>query len=336
MELTYPFIIYISIPIIILLIIIKPKKIDTYSGGHKLANTKYIKEIPYYKELVKKYKIILYSLQGICLVGIILSLILLSRLVSIEQITPKEYSRDILLCMDVSSSVSSLNKQLVINLKDTVKDLNNERVGISIFNTSSVLLVPLTDDYDYVIDRLDTLAKSFDAYDIDNNYDSEERINNLEYLENGTLVGYETRGSSLVGDGLASCIYSFSKLEEDRTRIIIFSTDNEVAGNEIVTLDKAASISKSNNIPVFSIGTSLMKSKEEAELKAASEKTGGAYYVSNNDTNVSNIVNSIEQEGKKLVEKQEETRKTDKPQVPFIILVFSIISLFIINKRGKL
>ena len=57
-----------------------------------------------------------------------------------------------------------------------------------------------------------------------------------EYLQAGTLSGAESRGSSIIGDGLASCIPYFGELEEERTRIIIFTTDNDLAGNEIVTI----------------------------------------------------------------------------------------------------
>ncbi|MFR5029176.1 MAG: hypothetical protein ACLTDF_10800 [Coprococcus sp.] len=38
--------------------------------------------------------------------------------------------------------------------KKTVDELQGERFGIVIFNTSPVLLTPLTDDYEYVKDHL--------------------------------------------------------------------------------------------------------------------------------------------------------------------------------------
>lgn len=240
MELIYPFVIYISVPIILALLILKFRKTNSYKDGKKVANTKYIKNIPYYKDVMKRYKILSYSVKGICLVSIFLSLLLLSRPASIDTNASLMYNRDIFLCMDVSNSVNELNEELVKSLKNIVNGLKGERFGISIFNASSVLLVPLTDDYDYVISVLDTLSESFKMNNSNGTYDTENKWYLRQYIAGGTLIGTDDRGSSIIGDGLASCIYSFSNLEEDRTRIIIFSTDNELEGTPIVTIRRSS------------------------------------------------------------------------------------------------
>lgn len=56
MELMYPFVILVIIVILIFVLVIKNKKDDKYKNGIKVANTQYIKSIPYYKEIVKKQK----------------------------------------------------------------------------------------------------------------------------------------------------------------------------------------------------------------------------------------------------------------------------------------
>ena len=40
---------------------------------------------------------------------------------------------------------------------ETVSGLDGDRIGISLFNTSSVQYVPMTDDYDFVLRRLEEL-----------------------------------------------------------------------------------------------------------------------------------------------------------------------------------
>lgn len=338
MELKYPLVIYIGLPILILLIIVKVKKPIKYEKGKKIANTKYVEEIPYYKEVMKKYKILVYSIKGICIVAILMSLLLLARPATVDTTDSSLYSRDIFLCMDTSQSVDELNLQLIENFKKTVKDLKGERFGISIFNTSSVMLVPLTDDYEYVIEVLNKIQKGInESYNKDYSYDdSMKHTYDLNYIISGTLVGADKRGSSLIGDGLASCIYNFSNLEEERTRIIILSTDNAVEGTELINLQDASKIAKKKNITVFGVGPDSTTDRNREDFEKAVKKTGGKFYSADRSTTVTQIVNDIEKTGKNLVAGQKEVRKIDKPIIPFIILVISLMVLFILNKKVKL
>ena len=348
MELVYPFVIYIGVPIIILLLIWNLKKAHTYKDGKKIANTKYVKSIPYYNNIMKKYKMLSYLIKGISVLSIFLSLILLSRPAKVDTKESPMYSRDIFLCMDVSVSVNEVNKELVKGLKDIVKELKGERFGISIFNTSSVLVVPLTDDYDYVLSVLDTLEKSFEMNSMDytGSYNVENANYLQKYIEEGTLIGAENRGSSIIGDGLATCIYNFTNLEENRTRIIIFSTDNELEGEELITLQKAAEIAKSKNITVYGIAPSTIgsycygeghdHSNAEPDFKKAVQTTGGDLYIESSNATAKSIINNIEKQQKTLLQGQKETRKIDKPEVPFIMLLISLLILFILNKKVSL
>lgn len=333
MELRYPIVILIILIVIICYFIFSKKEKGKYTSGSKIANTNYIKNTDYYKKKIKEYKLITKIIQLSCWVAIISSTVLIARLTKIETTNVNEYNRDIFLCMDVSSSVDELNVELVESLKNTVNSLHGERFGISIFNTSSVTLVPLTDDYDYVNDVLDEIKESIDAnsaYSYDYTQDDYFYVKN--YIVSGTLEGNETRGSSLIGDGLTSCVYSFSNLDEERTQIIIFSTDNDLAGTPLVTLDKAAQISKSKGIKVFGIGTKIMKTEDRNEFKAAVETTQGKFYEHSNAT-VNNIVGDIEKTSKSLLKNQIETKEIDIPQIPFVILTFSVSILIIMNRK---
>ena len=335
MELMYPHIVWIGILIVIFLVLFSSKKKHAYTDGKKVANTKYTKSIPYYQEVVKKYKMLTNLIKLIAIICVILSLILLARPIIIENSEIAMYKRDIFLCLDVSKSVDKLNIQLVHKLKDIVENLKGERFGITIFNTSSVLLSPLTDDYEYVQRVLDMLYNSLDN-SIDYQVGNDDAIYLSKYLLSGTIVGNETRGSSIIGDGLASCLYNFPDLDEERTRIVIFSTDNDLAGDEIVTLQEAAEIAKEKNIIVYGIAPNTIKLEDQKELKKAIETTGGTYYTETTNETVDEIVEDIEKKQKSLIQDQKQTRKIDNPQIPFIILVFSIIVLFVLNRRVNL
>ena len=334
MELRYPLVIFIIIFLIICYFILVKKKDNKFINGSKIANTHYIKNTDYYKKKIKEFRIIKYTLFSLFSLAIIAAAILISRLAKIDTNNIDQYNRDIFLCMDASASVDELNTELIENLKTTIDKLHGERFGISIFNTTSVVLVPLTDDYDYVKEILDMVKKSIAA---NNDYNFDSYLDNeyfyiRNYINSGTLEDNDTRGSSLIGDGLASCAYSFSNPEEDRTRIIIFSTDNELAGTPLVSLEKAAKISKTRGIKVFGIGTKEMRSQDRIELKNAVESTGGKYYEHSNST-VNSIVEDIEATSKTLLQNQYETKKIDIPQIPFIILIVSVIGIVIISKK---
>ena len=332
MEIAYPILIVISIPILIALILIRFKKANLYLQGKKVANTKYVEKTDYYKNLMRKYRILVISIKGICVICIILSVILTARIIKIDKLEKELYNRDIILCMDASRSVSDLNSGLTESLKEIVKNLHGERFGISIFNTSSVVLSPLTDDYNYINNILDELHKSFDvsrgAEEYSSYYD--------QYTLSGTIVGNQERGSSIIGDGLASAVLNFPKLEEERTRIIIFSTDNELAGKEIFTLSEAAKLAKKNNVIVFGIAPSTIMPTDMLTMKLAIESTGGKYYTEGTNATVKDIVNEIEKTGKSLMKSKSENRIFDYPEVPFILLVVSVAILYILNKKVNL
>ncbi len=337
MELTYPWVLYIGIPLLVVFIVILflLKKKEKYKTGKKIANTQYAKNNPYYSKILTKYKVLTALLNIFCIFCIAISLVTLARPAKVETAESRLNNRDIFLCLDVSTSVIELDDNLIKEIKETVKNLKGERIGVSIFNTSSNLLVPLTDDYEYVLEVLDKLDESLAAYsstDLDS-------FTLTQYSQAGTLVGNETRGSSIIGDGLASCIYSFPNLEEEkRTRVIIFSTDNDDAsfGGPIVSLKEGGQIAKDNGIKVYALCPDAAGEEDKEELKEVAETTGGQFYIGEDKQAVSEIVSKIESLQKTEVQGTKEVKRTDQPQIPVILLIISIGILFIINKRVKL
>jgi hypothetical protein len=335
MEIKNPFIILISIILFVFVLLLTVKRNETNKNKNKIANTKIIKNTDAYKAIIKKYRFFLYFLYVIVFISIFASSILSSRIIEEQTRNDEVYNRDIMLCMDVSGSVLDLNAELVDTYKEVVKNLKGERFGISIFNTSSYLLIPLTDDYDYILNTLDDLKISIDInndFSSHSNLESSEKLYYSEFITYGTLVGAEQRGSSLAGDGLGACVFDFPNLNEKRSRIIVFSTDNEVYGEEYLNVEEAAKISKSKNITVYSIAPKLIKTADESKLKRATELTGGNYYVHEKGPTVKNIVNEIEKKEKSVLKGPEKTLITDYPTIPFIITLLSFVILIIIDK----
>ena len=61
--------------------------------------------------------------------------------------------------------------------------------------------------------------------------------------------------------------------------MVIFSTDNDIQGTPVATLDEAADICVSNNVTVYGVGTKEMTPENKESMKNAVEKTGGKFYL---------------------------------------------------------
>lgn len=329
MEIMNIKVLYIGVILILLLLFIPFRK-RKYKKGIKIANTKYVKAMSFYKKLLIKYRINLFLIILTFIVVLGSSFFLVARLIKVDEEVNEKYNRDIFLCMDVSPSVNDLNQEIVKTFKETVKKLEEDRVGIVIFNTSAIVLSPLTDDYDYILDVLDKIEEAIIAY---KNHDNLK----ADYILKGTTIGYDEYGMSLIGDGLASCVNTFANtdrnnkelMSEDRTRIIIFSTDNQLSGYPIFTLKEAAEFAKSKKIKVYGIATSSIRPINKQEFQEAMQITNGKLYENAKDT-VSSIIQEITSTNKSILKTEKETIQTDIPQQAFLILImgFSIYVIF--------
>lgn len=337
MALVFPWVLYIGVPVMIVLVLFRVKKKDTYQNGKMVANTSLIEETDYYKKLYREYKILSGIAMFALLAAIAIGWILIARPAKIDTVSPKIRNRDIFLCMDISDSVDELNLDMCEHLKAVVKELNGERFGITMFNGRSVLLVPLTTDYQYVLDTLDSLKTCFQDSIDRNNWDIDSFMddsdwNSFYYKYEGTIA---EEGSSFIGDGLASCLYSFPDLETntERSRMIIFTTDNELNGEPYVTLEEAAGLCKKNDVKVFAIAPETVT--DESVFKRAVESTGGGYYKSTSAKAYGQLIADIKKTGTSAME-QTQTMLTDQPETLFIALLVCVGVYFLLSRKVKL
>ncbi len=332
MELMFPVAIFVGIPLAIILTFITIKRKDVFQKGKKVANTNFIEDTTLYKKLQKEYMI--FSIASlVCLwVSLALAIIMLSRPVEVDVVSTELHNRDIIICMDISDSMDELNLQICKELKEIVKELNGERFGITIFNARSVLLVPLTTDYDYVMDTLNTLEDAF-QYSIDNgNFFSLENSDLYYYKYEGTLSEY---GSSFIGDGLASALYNFPDLKENdqRSRMIIFTTDNELNGTPFVTVETAATLCAMNEVNVFAVTPENIV--DEASFRQAMNSTGGGHY----EVTSRDVFEDLKDDIRLTKTSSMEDTKvfiTDKPEFLFICLLLFISMYFMFSRKVKL
>ena len=334
MEIRYPIIILVSIIFFVIIFLFSKKKNIKGNNKKKVANTKIVKNTLEFKSIIKRYRFFLYLVYVLVFICFIAASFLSARIIEERTTSNEIYNRDILICMDVSGSMYNQNAEIIEAYKDIVKGLKGERFGLSIFNSSSLLLLPLTDDYDYIEETLDTLAISFDYninYEKHKNEDIDVRSYYSNYIWYGTGVD-SSRGSSLAGDGLASCVFDFPEIEEKRSRTIIFSTDNYVSGTELINVSEAAEIAKKRNIKIHSITPITYKNDASEMLEEATKNTGGKFFIFNQGKTVDNIVKEIDQEEKSVLKGPVKAYIIDYPTVPFVILLLSFVVMIIIEK----
>lgn len=337
MELVFPQVLYIGIPLLIVVCLFSFKKKDTYKDGKRVANTSFIEETKEYKKVYREYKILSSVTMCVLIASIVSGLVLTARPAKVDTVSPEIRNRDIFLCMDISDSVDDLNLNMCDELKKVVKELDGERFGITIFNGQSVLLVPLTTDYEYVLDTLYSLETAFKDSIERNSLDFDFFADDIDwssyyYKYEGTLA---EEGSSFIGDGLASCLYSFPDLEtnKERSRMIIFTTDNELNGEPYVTLEEAAGLCKKNDVKVFAIAPEEVT--DESIFKRAIESTGGGYYKSTASKAYEQLIEDIKKTDTSVME-QTEIRITDQPELWFVWLLICMGSYFLISRKVML
>lgn len=244
-------------------------------------------------------------------IALLSGLVLAGRYATITVIEPETKSRDIMLCLDVSGSMVSVDKEIVKKFSELAKGFDGERLGLTVFDGMAATVFPLTNDYSYISEKLKEAEQSFDRYDYD--------------LVAGT---YGENGSSIIGDGLASCVSRFDRLDSKRSRSVILATDNYLAGNPIVTLAEAAAFAKSKQVRVYGINpadysSSYYVDKTAKEFHDQVLSTGGDYYKLDDRSSVDSIISKIGE--------QEATRFKGSPQIvttdqPAVFIILALVS----------
>lgn len=217
MELMYPISIVICV-IVVIVIVLTRYKSTKYTQGKLVANTQYIKETEYYKSKMKKYKILSNLIKIFSIICIITASILIARPVKIQNKSEDKYNRDIILGLDISTSESEVNLELINQFRKIIPSIEGDRIGIVLYNTAPVVYCPLTDDYEYIYECIDKIEKQLKLVIQNNNsvkfsFD-QDGIEMQTFWYGGTIANYEEKGSSLVGDGLARNTIFISKFEE--------------------------------------------------------------------------------------------------------------------------
>lgn len=267
------------------------------------------------------------SRAAIALLGISLcvSIVLLARPMQVNTADERSGSRDIVLCLDVSGSTLPYDREVIETYLKLVDNFQGERIGLSIFNSTSRTVFPLTDDYDLVTSQLkqasDLLQGVQSQDDIDNMSDQDyQQISDwLDGTQN------RTEATSLIGDGLVSCAAmlpgftygsSTSSSGVQRAASIVLATDNVVSGTPTYTLTQALDLVQSADITVDGLYSGPTQSESDEttlEMKQEIESHGGVFLTQSADVSIEQLVEQIERRKDNANESNEQAALIDAP-----------------------
>ncbi|ROR72694.1 vWA domain-containing protein [Bogoriella caseilytica] len=280
-----------------------------------VANSAYLTELPEYRRRMGLLRGGL-TVAGVCLVVVVVAAsVLASRPVDRDLRNEELASRDIVLCLDVSGSMIEFGSQTAEALIDIVDHFEGERIALSIWNNASRLVFPLTDDYDMVQEELAYAAEALDFDPTSFIYDPDDYERLIHYLA-GT-VNYAILDGSLIGDGLANCIFEFDVADQERSRSVIFLTDNVAMGESTFALEEVYELASERDITIHGLYAAADEYATEAtraEFERLTLEHGGLFVEALNPASVAPVVEAIEEEQTVALEGNPTVVETDQPQ----------------------
>lgn len=252
-----------------------PGRRRTPSGALPLSGAARIRALPRFTQLARirlRWLVIESCCLAVAGTGIAL---LAAGPVSATTINEERSNRDIVLCLDVSGSMSPVNRAVIASFTNLAAELDGERIGFVLFDSSAVTVFPLTDDASYIQQHLEETSETLDGGRVA-----------------GTRVG--DLGSSLIGDGLASCLQRFDQADVSRSRTVVLATDNQVAGTPLFSLSDAAARARERDTLVYGIVPSDNSVAATDDLTDQLKLTGGDVMLLGPQPDVSTITRAVE------------------------------------------
>lgn len=259
-------------------------------------------------------------------IALMLTIALTARPGTVDESEEKASSRDIVLCLDVSGSTLPYDREVIDTYRRLVDNFKGERIGLSIFNSTSRTVFPLTDDYDLVSKQLDK------ASDILKGVESQDDIDKMKESDyqalSDWLEGTQNRkeSTSLIGDGVVSCAAMLpgfaygnadaTNTDRQRAASIVLATDNVVSGKPTYTLTEALDLTSQAKISVDGLFSGPKQSESDQttkDFKSAIETRHGVFLTQSDGASVSSLVKEIESRRSHESQARNKAAITDAP-----------------------
>lgn len=301
-----------------------------------VANTGYLRGLPKYQALVRRTRASL-AMAFVCfLIAVIATSVSAGAPVDRYVKHDKSASRDIVLCLDSSGSMLPYDSKIGGAFRQIISHFEGERISLQLWDAYSMTMFPLTDDYDMATDVLQDMSDTIDTGLIQVGGKISGTRELFEYLE--PVLDENQEVSSLVGDGLASCIMGFDHNDKQRSRTILLATDNEVYGSGVYDLSEAIEFAKKQGVTVTALypGSDTNLGYQAQQLRDEVRKTGGDFYDASSPSAVDSVVRQIEAEQKEELDSAGKMIETDRPGAALGWILVGVVSLLGLLAFGRL
>ena len=301
-----------------------------------VATTGYLRALPKYQALVRRTRASL-AMAFVCfLIAVIATSVSAGAPVDRYVKHDKSASRDIVLCLDSSGSMLPYDSKIGEAFRQIISHFEGERISLQLWDAYSMTMFPLTDDYDMATDVLQDMSDTIDTGLIQVGGKISGTRELFEYLE--PVLDENQEVSSLVGDGLASCVMGFDHNDKQRSRTILLATDNEVYGEGVYDLSEAIEFAKSQGVTVTALypGSDISLGREALQLRDEVRKTGGDFYDASSPSAVDSVVKQIEAEQKEELDSAGKMIETDRPGAALGWTLVGVVSLLGLLAFGRL
>jgi hypothetical protein len=283
-------------------------------GDVAIANVHHAAASPMFRRLRRRYHVLLggevaaLSIVGLAAVGLTM------RPATDHELERDVRNRDVMLCLDVSTSMNELDAIVLRQFAELAAGLRGERIGLTIFNGSAITVFPLTDDPQFIAKTLDESAAA------------------LSQRKRSFVEGTEEGGTSLIGDGLASCAMRFDSSQQGRSQSIVFATDNALAGEPVLQLPAAAELVRERDIRVYALAAAeRITAEDAAELHAAAVSTGGAFFETDAESTTADVVAEIGHLEATRLDVPPEVVADDRPTAWIVAACAGLAALFAVG-----
>lgn len=250
-----------------------PRGRDPLAGSVPFAVASQLRALPRFEALARaRRRWLLVELLALAVASAAVAL-LVARPVTVATSEDERANRDVVLCLDVSGSMRPVVQGVLSAFETLAQDLAGERIGLVLFDSAAVTVFPLTDDAAYITDVL-----------------RETRQEVAGRTVPGTRLGEV--GSSLIGDGLASCLLRFD--DPTRSRTVVFATDNQASGKQLYTLSQATTRAVDDGVLVFAIAPGDNPVAASDELSAQAQLTGGRLLLLGPHTDLGAVTDAVD------------------------------------------
>ncbi|QTE28120.1 vWA domain-containing protein [Pengzhenrongella sicca] len=306
-------------------------------GALPVSGSAWVAQVPQVRRWLRRYRT-LRVVAAVSLVAAALSAgVIAARPVEREVRVERLGSRDIVLCLDVSGSMIPFDTAIVETFATLVDSFAGERIALSVFDSTSRTVFPLTDDYTLALEELNeasgALAFDFDSVDYEDADQMAEFDRLLAFLAGTAGIPDE---ASLIGDGLAACALQFDEQATDRSRSIILATDNYVSGEPLYTLPQAVELVDGRDVSLvglFGGEDDLRGGPQESEYREEVLAVDGLYFTADDPAAIAGIVADIQAQQAVDLDAAPEIVDTDRPEPWFAILVVSVVALVLLRWR---